>query len=924
MAQVIVPDESGSTTTFKAELAVTAITESSSTTRGVTDWSATNGTTLTLYTSVFGTPKKDGYGFRGWSTSSGGSVVYGTSSPISVTVTESNPYVTRRIYAIFTQLSILHYDGNGSGVTNIPGNVQKYKGSTNALSSTIPVRVGYSFKGWNTRANGTGTTYQPGQNVVFSAGGNWYLYAIWKEVGTITTGNATMGVEQALTINNSTSGLEFTVSYSVAGQTGWISGPTPSSNKSLTWTPSLDLASYVTSDSQAALTLTLAAYSGSTLIGTQNKTITLYVPDYMVPTISSVTMTESAEMPEEFNGYWVKEASIPQFNVVAEGTNGSTIASYTVTIGGQSYTSFENPFNIGTLNVHGDLTAEIVATDTRGRTATFSINFTAYDHYAPSIMFAGDVYRDSDSPSDIVVNYKYTIAPVNNLNAKKIKIGYAPIDSGSYEYAPDIVPDEYSGEGSYTIPNTNYAKIYSVKIQVIDSVGSSSEYFVEVSRYGGTYIDVNPDDDTIAMHGEAPGDGADHWFEKILALEQGSSAKSITSNGTGYVRVAKVMSRRERSKNLAPKDSIYSAHLWNTNVNSSDSGMLGAVLETLSDGTYTLSFDLKVTSIPEEASTLQYGCYIYYLDSGQNVNWLVNDEKQTAETYAVGSTFKMVRTFTLTSSIVANASSFYVGVSCGQDEAFEASISEYQVEAGEEADPEYEPYVDMTTMNLVAPFRIKYITNEKDDEVCIRIQFNGSMNKVAFQITASDVGKAAMVRISESQWDLYIKKDSYDSVIDVTSIINPMRNSDLLLVWDNTVLSSLPSGAEQATAISSSTGTYYTAAPASISLAASTWKTTASLALPAGRYVISGTVRFAGSSTGRRTAILSTSSDSSTDLGIIFTDTRKSFSDGSGYNYASFCSPLQLGSNNTVYLNAWQNSGGALTTYGRLYAIRIV
>ena len=78
MAQVLPDDSGGSVSTFKAELAVTAVTETSSSTRGVTNWTATDGTKLTLSTSVFGVPKKDGYGFRGWSTSSGGSVVYGS------------------------------------------------------------------------------------------------------------------------------------------------------------------------------------------------------------------------------------------------------------------------------------------------------------------------------------------------------------------------------------------------------------------------------------------------------------------------------------------------------------------------------------------------------------------------------------------------------------------------------------------------------------------------------------------------------------------------------------------------------------------------------------------------------------------------------------------------------------------------------
>lgn len=924
MAQVTVDDnEAGGVITFKAELAVTAVTETSSSTRGVTNWTATDGTKLTLSTSVFGVPKKDGYGFRGWSTSSGGSVVYGSSSNITVTVTQAKPNVTMRIYAIFTQLSILHYDGNGSGVTNIPGNVQKYKGSTNALSSTIPVRVGYSFKGWNTRANGTGTTYQPGQNVVFSAGGNWYLYAIWKEVGTITTGNATMGVEQALTINNSTSGLEFTVSYSVAGQTGWISGPTPSSNKSLTWTPSLDLAPYITSDSQAALTLTLAAYNGSTLIGTQNKTITLYVPDYMVPTISSATMTESAEMPEEFIGYWVKEASIPQFNVVAEGTNGSTIASYTVTIGGQSYTSFENPFNIGALNAYGDLTAEIVATDTRGRTATYSINFTAFDHFAPSIMFAGDVYRDSESPTGIVVNYKYVVAPVNNLNTKKIKIGYAPVDESNYQYAPDIIPDTYSGEGSYTIPDTNYAKIYSVKIQVVDSVGSSAEYFVEVSRYGGTYIDVNPDDDTIAMHGEAPGDGVDHWFEKILGLEQGNSAISVKSSGTTYVRIAKLTSRVERSRNLATRYTISSI---DSTINANSTDYLGQMLENLTAGTYTASWLYEIKSIPESANQLKCIGPVGYYDANNGTHTIAGNDVDTYTEFRVGDKFKRVVTFTLTNEIIADASSFYINMSCrdASFNYFNVSVSDFMLEVGDE-DTDFEPYVDMNNRELKAPFFITYLPSSLDKEVKLTIQFDGAMNNTKFYIAGTSLGEADLVRISEEQWDLYVKKINYDDIVDVLSVVNPTRNKDLWIDWDNTVLSSLPTGYIQATWDPYSTGylTYASSSTDTVSLTSGSWKTVATITLPrAGRWLIYFTVRFASNATGRRWALLSTSQNSNSNVSVQFSDERPATS--GDYTFLKAIDCQSTTGSTTYYVNAWQNSGGNLTCLARISALRIL
>ncbi len=48
---------------------------------------------------------------------------------------------------------------------------------TVSVSSEYPIRTDYSFDGWNTQADGEGTTYQPGDPIVIT--GNTTLYAMW-------------------------------------------------------------------------------------------------------------------------------------------------------------------------------------------------------------------------------------------------------------------------------------------------------------------------------------------------------------------------------------------------------------------------------------------------------------------------------------------------------------------------------------------------------------------------------------------------------------------------------------------------------------------------------------------------------------------------------------------------------------------------
>lgn len=80
----------------------------------------------------------------------------------------------------------LTYDGNGDGdVSNVPLGSQYYVGSSvtvgttggNSGAVTVPTRTGYTFAGWNTAADGSGTSYASGAS--FTINQATVLYAQW-------------------------------------------------------------------------------------------------------------------------------------------------------------------------------------------------------------------------------------------------------------------------------------------------------------------------------------------------------------------------------------------------------------------------------------------------------------------------------------------------------------------------------------------------------------------------------------------------------------------------------------------------------------------------------------------------------------------------------------------------------------------------
>lgn len=102
------------------------------------------------------------------------------------TGTSSNPYrisggSSANLEEPISTYTIMYNANNGSGA---PSNQTKVQNVDVTLSTTAPTRSGYQFAGWNTNANGSGTSYAAG--AVYSENSNVTLYAQWKQVFTIT------------------------------------------------------------------------------------------------------------------------------------------------------------------------------------------------------------------------------------------------------------------------------------------------------------------------------------------------------------------------------------------------------------------------------------------------------------------------------------------------------------------------------------------------------------------------------------------------------------------------------------------------------------------------------------------------------------------------------------------------------------------
>ena len=116
-------------------------------------------------------PTKTGYDFIGWNTKADGT---------GISYAAGAEYKEARNITLYAQWQLktyaIVYDANGG--SSAPKQQTKKYDMDITLSKTLPVRSGYDFIGWNTKADGSGKSYAAG--ATYKTNGKLTLYAQWK------------------------------------------------------------------------------------------------------------------------------------------------------------------------------------------------------------------------------------------------------------------------------------------------------------------------------------------------------------------------------------------------------------------------------------------------------------------------------------------------------------------------------------------------------------------------------------------------------------------------------------------------------------------------------------------------------------------------------------------------------------------------
>jgi uncharacterized repeat protein (TIGR02543 family) len=136
------------------------------------------GKTSALRTNAFA---RTGYTFAGWNTAKDGSgTTYADQASVKNLTTTNGETVT--LYAQWTANTYkIKFDGNGATSGSMKSKSMTYDTAAN-LTANAYKRTGYTFAGWNTKADGTGKTYKNKasvKNLTSTDGKTVKLYAQW-------------------------------------------------------------------------------------------------------------------------------------------------------------------------------------------------------------------------------------------------------------------------------------------------------------------------------------------------------------------------------------------------------------------------------------------------------------------------------------------------------------------------------------------------------------------------------------------------------------------------------------------------------------------------------------------------------------------------------------------------------------------------
>lgn len=259
------------------------------------------------------------------------------------------------------------------------------------------------------------------------------------------------------------------------------------------WTPPVSLATNAPNSTKLAVTLIASTYNGTAYVGRSECAVTLSIPASVAPTLS-VSVTDPTGNKTKYTGYFLQLLSKITVKITGAGAQGSTIKSHSIKVGwsagsGTLYTASAATGTTGLLPYHGTVYVTCAVTDSRGRTATTSIDYTVKPYSVPTISNISATRCTQNGTASRTgeygkVTFTAAITPLSNKNTAAYTVQYREYGgTGLWTEVTPTIPtaDKYAPQNITTIFPADSNKRYTVRVVATDAFSTSNSSMRDIS-----------------------------------------------------------------------------------------------------------------------------------------------------------------------------------------------------------------------------------------------------------------------------------------------------------------------------------------------------------------------------------------------------------------------------------------------------------
>ena len=365
-------------------------------------------------------------------------------------------------------------------------------------------------------------------------------------VPTLSANSVNMGSAVTINLPKATSSFTHDIFYKYSSDSSYTTLASGVTGTSQSWTPPISLARKIPKATSGTWNILVRTKSGGTRIGDKSINITLNVPSNVAPSISSVAVAEAtAGIASQFSAF-VQGRSKLKLTISAAGNQGSTINSYSVKVDGKTYSGDSNVFTTQVINGSGSIAVKATVTDSRGRTATKTVNVGVSAYSSPSVTTFKAVRCtsagvESEEGTAVKILFNFSIAAMGNKNTRSFKIQqlngntwtdiYTITDSYStnssiIKTGPFSVDSKFSFRAvasDYFTSATVYADVAPSFSLINFGAGGKSLAFGGVSANNGRFESYLPSQLRLLhsggswLSGATPTNCALYWSEKLAS-----------------------------------------------------------------------------------------------------------------------------------------------------------------------------------------------------------------------------------------------------------------------------------------------------------------------------------------------------------------------------------------------------------------------